>query len=75
MADTDVMVSQNYTNSENMVVGPYGETFSVYHDDQAVNIKDEEVLDSEKGKDPVPLTVQEIKAESEVSNMFLYVSC
>jgi hypothetical protein len=71
MADKAVMVSQNYTNSENMIVGPCGETFSAYHDgDQAVNIKDEEVSDHEEEKDPVPLTVQEIKSEPEVSSMF-----
>jgi hypothetical protein len=60
---------QNCTNSENVLVGPYGETYSASHDaNQAVNIKAEEV-------DPLQITIQEIKAEPEVSCMFLYVHC
>jgi hypothetical protein len=61
MTDKDMMILQNYTNSEKVLVGPYGETYPASHDaNQAVNIKAEEV-------DPLQITVQEIRAEPEVS--------
>jgi hypothetical protein len=67
---------QNYTNSENVLVGPYGEMYTASYDaDQAVNIKVEEVSDVEEDADPVRITIQEIRAEPEVSCMFLYVHC
>jgi hypothetical protein len=71
----DMISSQNYTNSENILVGPYDETYPSSHDgNQAVmNIKAEEVLDAQGEADPVRRTIQEIKAEPEVSCMFLYV--
>jgi hypothetical protein len=70
------MVLQNCTNSEKVSVGPYGETYPASHDaNQTMNIKAEEVSDSQEEADPVRITVQEIKAESEVSFMFLYVHC
>jgi hypothetical protein len=69
-----MMPLQNYTNSEKILVGPYGETYPASHDaNQATNIKPEE--DSEEEADPLQITVQEIKAEPEVSCMFLYVHC
>jgi hypothetical protein len=55
---------QNSTDSENILVGPYGET-----SDQAMNVKAEEVSDAEEEEDPVPITFPEIKAELEVSSM------
>jgi hypothetical protein len=62
-------VLQSCTNSENVLVGPYGETYPASHDaNQAVNVKAEEV-------DPLQITIEEIKAEPEVSCMFLYVHC
>jgi hypothetical protein len=70
MADND-MVFQSYTNSENVLVGSYGETYPACPDDQAVHIKAEEVSDSEGEVDSVPITVQEMKAEPEVSCMSL----
>jgi hypothetical protein len=71
-----MMVLQNYTNSENVLVGPYGETYPTSHDaNQAVNIKAEEVSDTQEEADPLRITIQEIKAEPEVSCMFLYVHC
>jgi hypothetical protein len=72
----DMMVLQNYTNSENVLVGPYGETYPTSHDrNQALNVKAEAVSDAEEEEDPVPKTIAEIKAEPEVSCMFLYVHC
>jgi hypothetical protein len=70
MIDKDMMVLQNYTNSESVLVGPYGETYPASHDaNQALNVKAEAVSDAEEGEDPVRKTIQEIKAESEVSCM------
>jgi hypothetical protein len=46
------------------------------HDaNQAMNIKAEEVSNAQEEADPVGLTMQEIKAEPEVSCVFLYVHC
>jgi hypothetical protein len=65
------MVLQNSTNSENVLVGPYGEVYTASHDaSQAMNIKTEEVSDVQKDADPVQITVQEMKAEPEVSLCF-----
>ncbi|XP_023720600.1 uncharacterized protein LOC111871611 [Cryptotermes secundus] len=56
----------NYTNSEKLLVGPYGEIYPASHDaNQAMNIKAEEVSDSEEKADPQQITIQEIKAEPE----------
>jgi hypothetical protein len=64
------VVLQSYTNSENMLEGPYGETYPACHDgEQTVNIKAEEEVD------PVPITFPKVKAEPEVSCMSLYVHC
>jgi hypothetical protein len=72
----DIMVLQNCTNSENILVGPYGEMYSTSHDAiRAMNIKTEEVSDVQEDADPVQITVQEMKAEPEVSCVFLYVHC
>jgi hypothetical protein len=71
-----MMVLQNYVNSEIVVVGPYGETYEASHDaNQTVNIKAEEISDSQEEADPLLITIQEIKAEPEVSCMFLYFHC
>ncbi|XP_033606313.1 uncharacterized protein LOC111861692 isoform X2 [Cryptotermes secundus] len=60
----------NCTNSEKVLVGPYGETYPARHDaNQAMNIKAEEVSDSQEEVDPVQVTVQEVKAETEVSRL------
>jgi hypothetical protein len=57
-------------------VGPYGETYLACHDgNQAMNVKAEKVSDAEEEKNPVPKTIQEIKAEPEVSWMSVYVHC
>jgi hypothetical protein len=53
---------QNSTNSENVLVGEYGET-----SDEAMNVKAEEVSDAEEEEVPVAITFPEIKAEPEVS--------
>ncbi|XP_023712240.1 uncharacterized protein LOC111867015 [Cryptotermes secundus] len=56
----------NCTNSENVLVGPYGETYPASHDaSQAMNIKAEDVSDLQEEADPVRITFQEIKAEPE----------
>ncbi|XP_023716115.1 uncharacterized protein LOC111869121 [Cryptotermes secundus] len=57
--------SMSYTNSENVLVGPYSEIYPACHDgDQAMSVRDE-VSDTEEKPDPVPVAVQEIKAEPE----------
>jgi hypothetical protein len=65
------MVLQNSTSSENVLVGPYGEMYPASHDaSQAMNTKTEEVSDAQEDADPVQITVQEMKAEPEVSLCF-----
>jgi hypothetical protein len=62
------MVLQDYTNSENLSVGPYGHTHPTPHDaGQAMNIKVKEDSDVEVEEDPVPISFPEIKAKPEVS--------
>ncbi|XP_033610184.1 zinc finger protein 345-like [Cryptotermes secundus] len=57
---------ENCTNSENTLVGPYGETYQTPHDaDQAMNVKAEAVSEEEEEEDPVPITFIEMKAEPE----------
>ena len=57
-------------------MGPYGEIYPASHDaNQAMNIKAEEVSDAQEEVDPLRITIQDIKAEPEVSCMFLYVRC
>jgi hypothetical protein len=66
-----MVVLQNSTNSENVLVAPYGEMYSANHDaNQAMDIKTEEVSDAQEGADPVQITFQEMKAEPEVSLCF-----
>jgi hypothetical protein len=70
------VVLQNSTNSESVSVGPYGELYPASHDaSQAMNIKTVEVSDAQEDADPVQITVQEMKAEPEVSCVFLYAHC
>ncbi|MDR1657275.1 MAG: hypothetical protein LBT47_06940 [Deltaproteobacteria bacterium] len=70
----DIMALQDSTNSETVLVGPCGAIYPASHDaNQAVNIKVEEVSDAQEEVDPVGITIQEIKAEPEVSSVFLYV--
>jgi hypothetical protein len=70
------MVLQNSTNSKNVLVGPYGETYPASHDaNQAMNIKAEEVSDAQEDADSLQITVQEMKSEPEVSCVFLCVYC
>jgi hypothetical protein len=76
MTDKGCDSLQNSTNSEKVLVGPYGEIYPANHDtNHAVNIKAEEVSDADEEADPVQIAVQEVKAEPEVSCMFLYVHC
>jgi hypothetical protein len=67
MIDKNMMVLQKYSNSGNVLVGPYGV--------QAMNIKAEEVSDAAEEEDPLLITVQEIKVEPEVSCILMYVHC
>jgi hypothetical protein len=70
----DMIALQNYTKSESVLVGPYGEIYPASHDaNQDVNIKAEEVSDTQEEANPVGITNQEIKVEPEVSCLFLYV--
>jgi hypothetical protein len=65
-----MMVLQNYTNSENILVGLYGETYPACHDaNQTMNIKAEEVSDAKEEEHPVPKTFPQIKVEPEVRYM------
>jgi hypothetical protein len=74
--DKGMMVLQSYTNSENVLVGPYGETYPACHDgNQASNIKDEEVSDAGEEPDLLPIAIQKIKAEPEVSWMSVHAHC
>jgi hypothetical protein len=71
-----MMVLQSYTNSENILMGSYGEMYPACHDgNQAMDIKAEEVSDAETEVDPLPIRIQEIKAEREVSSMSVYAHC
>jgi hypothetical protein len=59
-----------------MLVCPCGETYPASHDaSQAWNIKADEVSEAQEEADPVRMTIQEIKAEPEVSCMIPYVHC
>jgi hypothetical protein len=40
-----------------------------------MNVKDEEVSDTEEEPDPLPIAIQEIKPEPEVSWMSVYAHC
>jgi hypothetical protein len=61
---------QNYTDAENVLVGPYGGTYPTSHDaNQAMNVQVKEGSDVEEEDDPVPISFPEIKAEPEVSCM------
>jgi hypothetical protein len=67
------MVLQDCTNSENVLVGSYGETYPGSHDaNQVVNIKAEKLSGAQEEVDPAQIAVQEIKIEPEVSCKFLY---
>jgi hypothetical protein len=67
----DILVLQNSTNSESILVGPYGEKYPGSQvEKQTMNIKTEEVSDAQEDADPVQITVQEMKAEPEVSLWF-----
>jgi hypothetical protein len=74
MIDKHMIVLQSYTNSEKVLVGPYGETYPACLDgSEVMNIKAEELSYAEEKQDPVPITFPEMKAEPEVSCMALYV--
>jgi hypothetical protein len=68
MVDREITDLQNYTKPENVLVGPYGETYAACRDaSQALNIKVEGLSDAEEEKDPVPRAAEELKVEPEVS--------
>jgi hypothetical protein len=76
MIDKDTMVLQNCVNVKREVWGPFGEMYPASHDaNEAMNIKAEEVSDTEEEEDPVAITFPKIKAEPEVSCMYLCVHC
>ncbi|XP_033608836.1 uncharacterized protein LOC111868158 [Cryptotermes secundus] len=57
-------------NSENVLVGPYGETYPTPHDaNQAMNVKPDTVSDAEEEKDSVAIPFPELKAEPEYVSM------
>jgi hypothetical protein len=69
MIDKDMMVLQNCTKSESILVGPYGGTYAA----QIQHVKAEELSDTEEEEDSVPKPVQEMKTEPEVSYMSMYI--
>jgi hypothetical protein len=72
--DKEMMVLQNYTNLEDIVLGLCGETYPTSDAaNQAMNVKAEEVSDIKEEEDPVPITFQKIKAEPQVSWMSVCV--
>jgi hypothetical protein len=61
-------VLQNYTSSEDVLMGPYGEAFPTYHDaNQTMKVKGEAASDAEVEEDPVTITFPKIETEPEVS--------
>jgi hypothetical protein len=70
-----MMVLQSYANSDNVSVGPHVETYPACHDANEAMIKYEGVTDAAEEEDPLRITIQEMKAEPEVSCMPLYVHC
>jgi hypothetical protein len=57
-------------------MSPYGEMYPARHDaNQVVSIKAEKVSGGQDVADPMRITIQEIKAEPEVSCTFLYAHC
>jgi hypothetical protein len=61
-------ILQSYTDSENVSMGPHGETYPAPHEaDHSMNIKAKEGSHVEVEEDPVPISFQDIKAEPEVS--------
>jgi hypothetical protein len=76
MIDKCMMVLQSYTNSEKILMSPYGETYPACHDgNQAMNVKAEEVSDMGEEVDLLPIAIQEIKVKPEVSSMPVNVHC
>jgi hypothetical protein len=68
------MVLQNHTNSAMEIWDPFGDPNPISRDaSQAIDIKVEEVSDSEEEADPAQVSFPKIKAEPEVRCMSLYV--
>jgi hypothetical protein len=71
-----MMVLQSFTNSENILVGPYGGTYSACHDgNHTMNIEAEEASDAAEEEVSQPISIQEIKDEAEVSWMSVHAHC
>jgi hypothetical protein len=71
-----MMVLQNHTNSEMEVQEPCDETHPTSRDaSHGINIKLEEVSDTEEEESPVPIPFSKIKPEPEVRCMSLCVRC
>jgi hypothetical protein len=69
----DVMVLQNHTNSAMELQDPCGEPNPTSRDaSQVINIKVEEVSDTEEEVGPVPITFPKIKVEPEVRCISLH---
>jgi hypothetical protein len=61
---------QSYTNSENVSVGAYSDTYPAPHGaNQAMNVIAEASSDTEEEEDPFTITFPEIEAEPEVSSV------
>jgi hypothetical protein len=76
MIDNDMMFLQNYTNVKKEVLGPFDEMYPTSDDaDEAMNMKVEEGSDIDEEEDPLAITFPKIKAEPEVSSMYVYVHC
>jgi hypothetical protein len=71
-----MMVLQNHTKLEMDIQDPCDETHPASCDaSQDINIKVEEVSDTEEEEGPLPITFLKIKMEPEVRCMSLYVLC
>jgi hypothetical protein len=71
-----MLILQNCRDSENCVPVPCSETHpAASHDaNQIVNIKVEEVSDTEVEEHPVPMTFTGLKSEHEVSCNWLFLN-
>jgi hypothetical protein len=73
MIDKDIMVLQNYTNLEKEILGPCDEMYPTSDDaNQIKNVKAEEFPDTKEEEDPGPMAFPKIKAEAEVSCMYVH---
>jgi hypothetical protein len=65
ISEKDVMVLQNSTNSENILMGPYGEMYPASHDaKQAVNVKSDGSVRYGSGRGSCPNNISRNKGRT-----------